>query len=41
MSYWGASEYIELAGVVISIITLIVTICIARSIPEKDKLSHR
>ena len=35
------SDYIALVGVVVAIITLYVTIRIARIIPERDKLSHR
>lgn len=41
MTCWGPSEYIAFVGVIIAIITLIVTIRIAKIIPEKDKLSHR
>ena len=37
----GPSEYIAIVGVVVAIITLIVTIRIARIIPERDRLSHR
>jgi hypothetical protein len=37
----GPSEYIAIIGVLVAIITLIVTIRIARIIPERDKLSHR
>lgn len=35
------SDYIAIAGVVVAIITLVVTIRIARIIPERDRLSHR
>lgn len=35
------SEYIAIAGVVVAIITLVVTIRIAKIIPERDRLSHR
>ena len=41
MTYLGISDIIALAGVIIAIITLIVTVRIARMIPQKDKLSHR
>jgi len=37
----GPSEYITIIGVIVAIITLVVTIRIARIIPERDKLSHR
>jgi hypothetical protein len=41
MTCLGISDIIALAGVIIAIITLIVTVRIARMIPQKDKLSHR
>lgn len=37
----GPSEYIAIISVLVAVITLIVTIRIARIIPEQDKLSHR
>lgn len=37
----GPSDYIAIIGVLVAIITLIVTIRIAKIIPERDKLSHR
>ncbi len=37
----STSDYITIIGIIVAIITLIVTIRIARIIPERDKLSHR
>lgn len=41
MSCLSLSDYIAIAGVVVAIITLVVTIRIAKIIPERDRLSHR
>ena len=41
MSCLTLSDYIAIAGVVVAIITLVVTIRIAMIIPERDRLSHR
>lgn len=41
ISCLSISDWIAIVGVIVAIITLIVTLRIARIIPEKDKLSHR
>lgn len=41
MSCLGPSDIIAIIGVAVAIITLIVTIRIAKIIPERDRLSHR
>ena len=41
MSCLSLSDYIAIASVIVAIITLVVTILIAKIIPERDRLIHR